>query len=157
MRLLVLFFICCVLFQCADRPNLSNIPSLEYLGASKKIMRQGKLNQDTVFLKFKFTDGDGDIAYTDANNRKPDLIIIDKRTGVQFDNFILPSIPQQGTNNGIVGTMNVTLYTLCCKVQPCDPYENQPDEQLLLEAYIFDRAGNKSNLVNVEDLTLRCY
>lgn len=148
---------CSLVYACADRPNLSEVPTLEYIGISKKRMKQGRVNQDTTFLELKFTDGDGDIGYINAINRKPDLFIIDKRTGNQYDNYIIPSIPQQGTNNGIIGTMRVTLLTQCCTVQPCDPFENQADEALPLEIYLLDRAGNKSNVILVDELSLQCF
>jgi hypothetical protein len=148
---------CAFVYTCADRPNLTAVPTLEYQGVSKNKMRQGRINQDTVIIELKFTDGDGDIGYINASLRKPDLVVVDKRTGNPYDNYILPTIPQQGTNNGIRGTMRLTLLTQCCTIQPCDPYDNQPDEALPLEIYLLDRAGNKSNVVLVDDLSLQCF
>ncbi len=157
MKILSIVAACALFYACADRPNLTAIPTLEYRGISKRIMKQGRINQDTVLIELKFTDGDGDIGYTNSSLRKPDLFVIDQRTGNQYDNYILPTIPQQGTNNGIIGTMRVTLLTQCCTVQPCDPFDNQPDELLPLEIYLLDRAGNKSNIVQINELSLQCF
>ncbi len=157
MKFVSIIVACFLLYTCADRPNLSTIPTIEYLGVSKTIMKQGRVNQDTVYIELKFTDGDGDVGFVNKNDLKPDLFIIDKRTGNQYDNYILPSIPQQGTNNGIIGTMRVTLLTQCCTLQPCDPFDNQPNEALPLEIYLFDRAGHKSNVALVNDLSLQCF
>jgi hypothetical protein len=141
---------------CAQKEEFPIEPTLQYIGASKNKMKQSPILKDTVFLKLAFTDGDGDIGYLDGINRVFDLIITDKRTGKIYDQFIVPSLPQKGVNNGIKGTMDITLFTTCCILQPCDPFENQPDEKLPLEIYLKDRAGNKSNVVQIDNLTLQC-
>jgi hypothetical protein len=150
-----LVFAASMILGCAKKPELTVEPTLEYLGASKRLMKQSALLQDTTQLNFRITDGDGDLGDLD-NRRKFDVKIKDKRTGNIYDQFIIPEIPQQGANNGIVGTMRITLYTTCCILQPCDPFDNQPNEKLPLEIFITDRAGNRSNLVNIDDLTLKC-
>jgi hypothetical protein len=160
MKILGFLLACFFFYTCADRPDLSPIPTLEYIGSSKSTMKQSNLNQDTVLLSFKFSDGDGDIGYLEKDNqinKVPDLIVIDKRTNVKYDNFTIPPIPQQGTNNGIQGTMIITLLSTCCQINPCDPDENQSDEKLPLEIYLMDRAKNKSNVVQIENLTLKCF
>jgi hypothetical protein len=141
---------------CVDAPDLSPIPTLEFVSVSKDMMKQGRLNQDSIILSLKFTDGDGDLGYLDSRDRKIDLFISDDRTGKLYDTYILPSIPQLGANNGILGTMQIKLYTQCCTLQPCDPAINQPDETLPLSIHIVDRAGNKSNVLKVDNLKLRC-
>ena len=118
-------------------------------------MKAGSFFNDSLVISLKLTDGDGDIGYVDEQLRKTDLFVIDKRTGVSFDTYILPKIPQQGSNNGIIANMKVKLFTQCCTVNPCDPDINQADEALPLEIYVYDRAGNRSNSV-VIDAILEC-
>ena len=149
----ILSIVC--LNACAKAPDLSPVPALTLNGVSKTKMKAGSVNQDSVILDIKLTDGDGDIGYLEGNVRKPDLFIIDKRTNNTYDSYVLPGIPQQGINNGIIAQMKVKVYTQCCTLNPCDPDPNQADEALPLELYLIDRAGNKSNLLEI-NLVLEC-
>ena len=141
--------------SCAKAPDLSPVPALTLKSVSKQKMKAGSVNQDSVILDIELTDGDGDIGYVEAGQRKPDLFIIDKRTDNLYDSYIIPTIPQQGINNGIIAQMKVKLYTQCCTVNPCDPDPNQADEALPLALYLVDRAGNQSNLLEIS-LQLEC-
>lgn len=141
---------------CAKPPDLDEVPSMEYIAISKTSMKQGSVNQDSVILTLKIKDGDGDIGFTNDNNRTQDLFVIDKRTNFTYDTYIIPAIPQQGANNGIIITMDVVLKTTCCIINSCDPDPDQADEMLPLEIYVKDRAGNQSNSVAINDLTLIC-
>ena len=127
---------------CAKAPDLSPVPALTLNGVSKTKMKAGSVNQDSVILDIKLTDGDGDIGYLEGNV-KVQFVIIDKRTNNNYDSYVLPGIPQQGINNGIIAQMKVKVYTQCCTLNPCDPDPNQADEVLPLELYLIDRAGNK--------------
>lgn len=144
-----------LLGSCAKAPDLSETPALTLNGISKDKMKAGSVNQDSVILDIKLTDGDGDIGYVDKDTRKPDMFIIDKRTNEPYDNYILPSIPQQGINNGIIAQMKVKVYTQCCVANPCDPDPGQADEALPLELYLIDRAGHRSNSLEI-NLILEC-
>jgi hypothetical protein len=155
-NLINLFFITSLaICSCAKAPDLSETPALTLNGISKEKMKAGSVNQDSVILDIKLTDGDGDIGYVDKDSRKPDMFIIDKRTQQPYDSYILPSIPQQGINNGIIAQMKVKLYTQCCVVNPCDPDPGQADEALPLELYLVDRAGHRSNSLEI-NLVLEC-
>ncbi|MBK8700397.1 MAG: hypothetical protein IPN29_13060 [Saprospiraceae bacterium] len=138
-----------VLVSCAKAPDLGPVPELEFTGMSKMKMKAGSVNQDSIILTVKLTDGDGDIGYEDVQERKPDMFIIDKRTGNLYDTYIIPGIPQQGINNGIIANMQIKLYTVCCTLNPCDPDPGQADEALPLELYVKDRAGNVSNTLQL--------
>lgn len=148
-------FMCVLLLSCAKAPDLSIVPKLTFTGVTKNKMKAGSVNQDSVILDVKLEDGDGDIGYADDKLRKPDLFILDKRTNSLYDSYIIPGIPQQGINNGIIAQMKVKIYTQCCKLNPCDPDPGQPDESLPLEIYLVDRAGNKSNSLEI-NLILEC-
>lgn len=141
---------------CAKPPDLDEVPSLEYIGLSKYTMKQGSVNQDSVIITLKVKDGDGDIGFIPNGTPIEDLFIIDKRTDNLADTYIIPSIPPQGANNGVIITMDVVFRTLCCRENSCDPDPEQPDELLPLEIYVQDRAGNQSNRVEINDLTLIC-
>lgn len=151
----VIFIVALVIGSCAKAPDLSEVPALTLNGVSKNKMKAGSVNQDSVILDIKLTDGNGDIGYVDKDSRKPDMFIIDKRTNEPYDNYILPTIPQQGINNGIIAQMKVKVYTQCCVANPCDPDPNQADEALPLELYLVDRAGNRSNSLEIS-LMLEC-
>ncbi len=156
LRLKIISFLILLCVSCAQKPDLTNEPTIEYLGASKKILKQSSLLQDTTFLSFKIADGDGDIGDLD-NKRKTGIQVIDKRTGNIYDDYVIPAIPQQGANNGVVINMRLLLFSTCCVLQPCDPFKDQPNEKLPLEVTIMDNSGNKSKPILINDLELRCY
>lgn len=156
-RSIALFLFTALTFGCIDVPTLEDTPTLKFISVSKSKMKQGRINQDSIIITLEFTDGDGDLGFIENEERKPDLFVTDLRTGNQYDSFIIPSIPQQGANNGILGTMRIKLYTQCCTQNPCSPDIDQVDEALPLEIYIVDRAQHKSNVVKVTGLALKCF
>lgn len=156
-KFLFFFTLTALTLGCIDVPSLEDTPTLKFISVSKPKMNQGRINQDSIIITLEFTDGDGDIGFIENGERKPDLFVTDLRTGNQYDTFIIPSIPQQGANNGILGTMRIKLYTQCCTQNPCSPDIDQADEALPLEIYIVDRAQHKSNVVTVTGLALKCF
>ena len=156
--------ICCGISACALAPNYSNIPEIEFAGLSKQSMKQGLLFADSLDIYVNFKDGDGDLGSSvtsDAEN----LFLIDSRTGETYGFYKVPVIPEQGANNGVEGSMIIKVYSTCC-IYPeniggsCDTTAsvvNQfPINDLSLDIYILDRAGNKSNVVKTTNISLLC-
>ena len=145
---------------CTNAPDFPIIPEIEYIGASKNSMIQNSLNTDSIFISISFTDGDGDIGgITETQNQN--IFIVDNRTGESYDRFRIPEIPEQGANNGISGEIRLRLFTTCCLfpdniIPACEAPREFPTNELLLDIYIVDRAGNKSNTVTSDPITLLC-
>ncbi len=119
-------------------------------------MFQGALNQDSMRIFFSFTDGDGDLgnALDDRTEENRDLFVIDTRSDQVLDRFHMPYVPPKGAANGIQGTGEIVLFTTCCN-PGCQPEPGVTDE-VVFEIYVIDRAGNESNRIQTDPVTLIC-
>lgn len=150
-----------VMHSCAATSDFSNIPFINISSLSKNEMRQGINYQDSLSIVLFFTDGDGDIG-AEKNDNSSNIFITDLRTGALYSQYKAPAIPKEGASNGVSGTITINLYTSCCiypissGLLPCERSQIIPTNELQLEIYIVDRAGNKSNVVTTDKLTLRC-
>ena len=126
---------------------------------SKDTILQGVFQQDSLFVLFKFEDGDGDLGRS-ANADENNVFFIDTRTGELDNSFGIPFIPQLGSSNGIEGEVEILLFSTCCLFEsgqdPCTPSSIEPYDFLQYEIYILDRAGNESNHIITDTITLVC-
>jgi hypothetical protein len=147
--------------SCVTPPDYPEEPTLSFVGFSKNGMRQGVFAEDSVIMTLSFTDGNGDFG-TPGTGIDKNIFITDKRTGEIFREFKAPFVPVEGTANGISGTISVKLYTTCCifpvstGIPPCETPAAFPSNELVLDVYIKDRAGNVSNLITTPAITLQC-
>ena len=124
-------------------------------------MKQGSINQDSVILTLYFTDGDGDFG-TDSKSNDLNIFMKDLRSGNEFRSFKSPLIPIDGVGKSISGTLRIKIFTTCCVfppdlgVFPCESTPLVVTNELPLEIFIQDRAGNNSNIVMLDPLTLKC-
>ncbi|MDQ3141629.1 MAG: hypothetical protein M3Q56_05210 [Bacteroidota bacterium] len=153
-----LLFISFLQPSCTKKEDISNIPTIEFKGLSKKSMKQGALNEDSLFLKFSFKDGDGDLGYGSTNPQK-DIVVIDKRTGLIQDQYKLPDLPPSN-GNPMSGTAEILIFTTCCLfpqgIPPCESPPQYPIDTLIYELYIRDKSGNESNHILSEFVILNC-
>lgn len=157
-NLILLSIICICLYNCASAPKFGPEPTLEFVSISKATMEQGFFNNDSVTLVLNFTDGDGDIGGLDGQIEQ-NLFLIDNRTESIADQFVVPTIPEQGINNGIQGEIRIRLYTTCCLIPTIPACESSPDfplDTVTYDVYLIDRAGNQSNTVTTSLITLLC-
>ena len=148
---LVLAF--CII-SCGPEQINDIVPQISYIGMSKNVMNQGSLNNDTTFIFLTFSDGDGDIGGQNTEN----IIVIDKRNDERYGSYSLPSLPQSG--KGVNGEVTIRLFTTCCifpeDIQPCETPPQFPNNELVLEIFFRDEAGNESNHVTTDPITLLC-
>lgn len=144
---------------CINSPDYPVEPKIEFTSISKDTLQQGTFQEDSLFVKFSFQDGDGDLGRTSsdlANN----VFFIDERTGTLDNSFGLPAFPQDGAGNGVEGEIQILVYSTCCLYtdgeDPCVPNPNQPIDSLQYRIYIVDRAGNKSNEILTSVIYLKC-
>jgi hypothetical protein len=149
-----------MLYSCATPPNYPIEPYIEYLGMSKDTLRRGAMQEDTTFVTFSFTDGDGDI----GNKDTIDLFVTDLRTGVTESQFRVPEVPELGASNGIKGEITFRLFTTCCifppdlGLDPCNGTSPQfRYDKVVYEFYLRDRAGHESNRVQTDTVYIRCF
>ncbi len=143
---------------CATPPEYPDVPAIEFLELSKDTLRRGSFFDDTTFVKFSFTDGDGDIGDRDSLQ----LVVIDSRN--DFTNeFRIPFVPKFG-DSGLKGEITVRLFTSCCIfpdslfLEGCtDVFSQMPYDELTYDIYIKDRAGNFSNTITTSPIYIRCF
>jgi hypothetical protein len=148
-------FLC--LLSCTKPPNYPNEPVIKYLRMTKRTMKQSDFSKDTTYVTIGFTDGDGDIGGKDSLN----IFLTDKRDGFRAFQFRIPTVPTIGVGNGISGEITFAVYTSCCyfpekKYAPCSTPKEYPTDQLIYQIFIKDRAGNKSNAIDTDAITLLC-
>lgn len=109
-----------------------------------------RVNVDTVFMSFRFSDGDADI----ANDNASKVFVKDNRTD-SFMSYSFPSIDDAvlDPKKGITGT---------CFVLPVPQPEPRQDtfhvnngDTFRYEVYITDRAGNASNHITTSLLSVK--
>jgi len=99
---------------------------------------------DTLFIRFRYEDGDGDLGGQDGLSS---LYVLDQRLS-EPDVFALEMLTPNGEALGITGEINVSL-------GPYFKLGNAPEEVFAVELWIIDRAGNESNHILTDDLTVR--
>ena len=157
-------FISIIFFSCLQPPDYPIEPVIEYIGLSKNSIQQGNdaSKEDELVIALSFTDGDGDLS-NDEN--LIDVMLIDSRDG-QKTPFSLPTIPEQGTGNGISGEIRLkvsnTPFNMCCIYDdkngqdPCTDSNLFPTDTFYYSISIIDRAGNESNKIDTEPIILLC-
>jgi hypothetical protein len=157
---LAAFCLAVLLANCANPPDYSDAPSIEFVSVSKTTMFQTRFGQDTVGLTFSFTDGDGDISFSDTTSN---VFIVDARDNFSKPSYRIPRIDEQGVGNGISGTITISVPTTCCiyppnTAPPCDTSSFAPEivDTLTYRIQIMDRARNKSNEITTAPIYLIC-
>jgi len=143
------------IWSCTSPSEFSDTPEIDFIGFSKSTLLQGSQNQDTVILRISFRDGDGDIGDRQAVNIEVKDLRLEN--SIPFG-FLIPEIPEQGAENGISGTMDIQIFSVCCfqGAISCQPFPDMPEDELSFSVQITDNAGNKSNTIETEALRLLC-
>lgn len=158
-KILVFCVLTVHVLSCVETPDFPIEPRIEFVGLSGDTMQQGIFQEDSIFIVFRFEDGDGDIGRTD---QEPDnnVFLIDDRTGTLDNTFAIPFIPQEGAGNGVEGEVSLLVYTTCCIYpdgqDPCTPHSSIPFDTVSYRIYIKDRAGHTSNEILTSHVILRC-
>jgi hypothetical protein len=161
MKHLVLSILAFTFLTCVKPSDYPDVPVLEFVGFSKSTLNQGDIGGDTLLLILSFTDGDGDFG-TEDRRTEPNIFVKDLRTNQTLRQYKAPFIPLEGTKNGVKGKINIVFLTTCCVfppntgITPCAVVPQYPKNDLAMEIYIKDRAGNSSNKVITPPITLNC-
>jgi|VirMetMinimDraft_7_1064189.scaffolds.fasta_scaffold125983_2 hypothetical protein len=139
-------------FSCGDKP--SDTPSVEFVSVSKSYMVQGGL--DSLYLKFKFTDGDGNIGSDTSDN----IFVSDQRTGVVIASYKLPDYLGNNPNNSSrTGEITLIVYSQCCIYDngtSCQVSTSEPTKNMRYEVQVVDQVGNYSNVMETDEIILEC-
>jgi hypothetical protein len=113
-------------------PTISDVPAIEIISVSP-----GNITQfENLTFTVKYTDGNGDIGFDDAD--EPAIFIIDNRAGLLNEFHIQPLAPA-GSDIAIEGNLQVVLENVILLDQ------NNTSETATFSVYLKDRAGNLSN------------
>lgn len=117
-------------------------------------MNQGFGQNDSIIAQLKFEDIDGDIVggFGVPNN----IFIIDSRDGA-IDPLTFPELPDVG--DGQKGDLTIQIKSTCCNngnVLPCEPDTVTTFSSYSYDIFIVDNAGNESNRVTTNVITLLC-
>lgn len=145
---------------CANPPDYPDEPVIDFVALSKDVMQQSSFGKDTVAITFSFTDGDGDISFSDTTSN---IFIIDARDNFSKPSYRVPRIDEQGVGNGISGEITIQVPTTCCiypinTAPPCDTSAFAPKftDTLQYKIQIKDRAGHLSNEILTAPIRLVC-
>lgn len=157
---LIFIFIASILGSCLKPKEFPKTPSIEF----KDFVKRG----DSADFIISFKDGDGDIGLNQADtsgNFAPNqpyyynlvMYYEYKKVDGSFSKFVLPNgdtltykyripnITPTGVNKGIDGDIKVLLSA---------PYYYPGHTAIKFEAYIYDRALNKSNVIVTSEITV---
>lgn len=152
-----------LIFSCVQPPDYPKEPVIQYIGLSKNLMNQGTGYQDSLFVTFSFTDGDGDLGYPETDPTAS-VFFRDSRDSFFKPPLQLPYVEPQGAGNGISGEITVKLPTICCIFTTPEGIklacEDVPNTMLFdtFSYYIKikDRAGHESNEIKTQIIQLKC-
>jgi hypothetical protein len=148
--------------SCADVPNFTDIPKIEFTGVRENVILQSA-DKDTFFVDIYLEDANGDLGGENVED-PPSVYMFDQRDGAQAYTFQLPKIPVEGTGNGIAADISLKAINTkggqCClypdSTPPCEPSETYPVDTVYFDTYIVDNAGNESNHIVVGPVYIRC-
>jgi len=149
---------------CVEPPEYPEAPVIVFKSMSKSQLSQGTQGEDSLSISFTYTDGDGDLGFP-AGDFQPSIFIEDARDSFPKYQYRIPYVDPQGAGNGISGEINIVVPTTCCIYTTpegfklsCDkvPFSIKRDTVAYL-IRIRDRAGNYSNRIRTDDITLLCW
>ena len=145
---------------CYQKQDFPDTPSLRLISIDKDSLKQGFSREDSLTIFLELIDGDGDIGVSDADSLIQSMVVRDLRTGNVAEQFRIPAIPANIAANGIQAEMEVKLYTTCClfpdNIPPCSIIPQFPEDTLVYEFVIFDRAGHESEPIQTPPIRILC-
>lgn len=137
----------CGIYSCKQENKMSKIPQLEFVTMTPLEVKAGN-SEDTVYLSFRFQDGDADIA-TDEQTQN---IIVKNRRDTSTLKFIMPGVdnafkdPSIGFKGLFIVRIQAAFLTLRDTAMAYD--------SLQFKVTLNDMAGHISNEVTTPVLTL---
>ncbi len=139
--------------SCVSPPEYPLEPVLEFVSLSSTTLDEGL--QDTVYLRFSFTDGDGDIGHGDPQAEEADttrnVFLEDSRVPGFPIFYHIDAVEQAKNVQAISGFIDLRFnpgFFACLNLEARDT--------LILSLYIVDRAGRRSNTITTPPLTIEC-
>lgn len=123
------------------------------IGISSDSIAQETIRRDSVFIRFSFQDGGNNLGSADSLN----CFVVDTRVD-GTESYRIPAIPALD-DRGVEGEVTLLWLSTCC-VYPdgnnCAPSSRFPYDEVVLDLYIVDNDGNRSNTISTPPITLIC-
>ena len=149
MKKIIFFWISIILITSCKKeegneplPALSDTPLIELVGVSSTSINQF----DDVTITVKYTDGDGDLGHSDANENS--IFVTDMRDIQLFHQFHLQPLTPDGQSFAIEGNLKIKIENIILLNQ------SSTTESTTFQVFIRDRAGNKSNVVTTSNIRI---
>jgi hypothetical protein len=144
-----LIFFVAIFFACNNDPIegdpneiISNIPYIELRSVTPTTVIE---YEDSILFEIFYQDGDGDLGYESPDSLS--LFITDTRI-FTVEKYYIPLLSPAGTELTIQGLLNVKLdRTIMID-------DTNPSETVQFKLQIKDRAGNYSNFVTSQEITV---
>jgi hypothetical protein len=149
--------------SCVKKANYPDIPAITYNGFTPFC---SGAKTDSAYLRVNFTDGNGDIGYPQGQEGAPNDFFVEPMLYVATTNtydtvtvsgsdtalkfsYTIPNITPTGSDKELNGIIQINLESLISNVtQSFSVFlPNIVYYQLEFRVWIYDRAGNKSNVL----------
>ena len=123
-----------------DEPIDNPVPSIELVSVSSTNITEG----DPLTFRIKYTDGDGDLGENDPNAHN--LYLTDNRVNITYE-YRIRELAPAGSSLIIRGNIDVELKTTAIT-------DGSSSQNVTYTIYLRDRAGNQSNTVTTDAITI---
>jgi len=141
----ILFIACISLlaFGCEDdKIEYDSTPEIGIISVSPVVVNEF---QDDITVVISYTDGDGDLGENDPTINN--LFVIDNRINIT-QSFRIPQLSPNGSNIAIQGQLDVVI-------PGTGITDGSTQQQATFTIFVKDRAGNESNRVTTQAITIK--
>ena len=138
---LFLFLLVTACEKVVEEPVFDATPRIELIELSQNSLLQF---QDQLKIRIAYEDGDGDLGNLDADVNS--IFVKDSRLAAPDEYYLAPLAPEDASVS-IQGTLEL-------KLSPTFLLGNGDRETVVYTIYLIDRAGNQSNIIETEEITI---
>ena len=138
----LLFTVCCFISSCKkDKNESTTTPQIGFVSISPSTAVE---YVNSITITFSYDDLDGDLGENDAN--AVNLFITDSRNSVTY-NYRISQLAPDGASIHIKGNLNAIIKNTAIT-------DNSASQSVTYSLYIKDRAGNASNTITTDAITV---
>ena len=140
-RTIIYLLIISIIVCCNKNEELSNIPQLTFqnLNPTSIIEFDGPITFSIIYQ-----DGDGDLGENNPNINN--LFLKDQRNNIIYE-YRIQELSPNGANIAITGSIDLVLNTTSIT-------DESNEQEAIFDIYVIDRAGNQSNTISSDPLTI---
>ena len=140
-RTIIYLLIISIVVCCNKNEDFSNIPQLTFqnLNPTSIIEFDGPITFSIIYK-----DGDGDLGENNPNINN--LFLKDQRNDIIYE-YRIQELSPNGANIAITGSIDLVLNTTSIT-------DESNEQEAIFDIYVIDRAGNQSNTISSDPLTI---